>query len=200
LEVPASGYRDFFWWDNNGSLLFRSLAELPRFNNAHSSSIYSSLFVTSSLNFHVSRLSSTMGYFTPSLENYDSIQQTRTSPMKDLIRQHGPLVWKTYWGVYFGTLGAVFLGTQSGLLDPVRFLHRKEASSAISTMNLVTNFFQSHTWLSPYSAWIQSSPWLANFIVAWLVAEACEPLRIGITSVLVPILSKSQLEDKLSST
>ena len=121
------------------------------------------------------------------IELNDEQSQRNTSKTKKLIQKHGPLVWKTYWGVYFGTLGATFVGIQSGVFDPVRILWNNKSSSK----QLLSNFLQSHRRLSPYQSWIQSTPWLTNFVVAWLVAEALEPVRIAATSILVPILSSS---------
>ncbi|KAG7368091.1 DUF1279 domain containing protein [Nitzschia inconspicua] len=118
------------------------------------------------------------------------------SKIKRLIRENGPFVWKTYWGVYFGTLGATFLGIQCGIADPARFLQKMGVKS---TSDMLHIFFESHVRWSSFGGWIQSSPWMANLAVAWLVAEACEPVRIAATTILVPILLSRKEKERDSS-
>jgi hypothetical protein len=113
-----------------------------------------------------------------------------SSGMATLVRRNGPLVWKTYWGVYFGSLGAVFLGLQSGLVNPSGISLSARGGTSATTGDVLFNFLKSRPRLTPYSSWIKSHPMVANLAVAWLVTEACEPIRIGATCVLVPLLSR----------
>jgi hypothetical protein len=110
--------------------------------------------------------------------------------MKEFIQKHKHLVWEIHWGVYFIALGAAFFGLQSGTFDPALILWNNKRNS----QQLLSNFLQSHHKLSPYKSWIQSTPWLTNFVVAWWLAEALELVRIAATSILVPILSFSDEE------
>ena len=42
--------------------------------------------------------------------------------LTQLVERHGPLVWNTYWTIYFGTLGGLVVGIQSGYWNPLQFV------------------------------------------------------------------------------
>jgi hypothetical protein len=94
----------------------------------------------------------------------------------------------------------MFMGIQAGVLDPLlkRMIARRGGGGAadaagrqISTtpVEFAVNFMQKHRPLVPFAAWVKSSPWAANFVLAWLITETMEPLRIAATGALAPILA-----------
>ena len=133
----------------------------------------------------------------PEKEAKNSESNEHLSRTKQLVQKYGSLVWKTYWGVYFGALGGLFCGVQTGILDPLVLLGGG-GSSAANAAEYAVGFMQGHSWLAPYAPWVEKSPMIANFVLAWLIAEACEPLRIAATCALVPNIAarRTPKEDK----
>jgi hypothetical protein len=98
----------------------------------------------------------------------------------------------------------MFLGMQAGVVDPLlKWLIARQggdaptaaAAAAAGRQNSTTpvefavHFMQKRRMLAPYAARVKSSPWAANFVLAWLITETMEPLRIAATGALVPILA-----------
>jgi Protein of unknown function (DUF1279) len=106
-----------------------------------------------------------------------------------LCTGYGPLVWKTYWGVYFGTLGGLFIGVQSGVLNPLRVLSSTNSNTQ-TVSEYAAGFLQRHARVARYAPFVQNHPMVANFLVAFLIAEAFEPIRIATTAVLVPSIAR----------
>ena len=115
--------------------------------------------------------------------------------LTDLIKEHGPLVWNTYWGIYFGTLGALALGVQSGILNPLKLVRHASSSTTANGTKPMTVAEYAGTVLSKkprlarYAGYVRQHPTAANVFVAWIIAEAMEPIRIAATGVLVPVIA-----------
>jgi hypothetical protein len=115
-----------------------------------------------------------------------------------MVEKYGPFVWKTYCGLYFGTLGGAFLGVQWGVLgvqwgvmNPLlQWVAGKSGRPFSTPVEFAVNFLHSHRRLARYAVRVQSNPWAANLVLAFLITEATEPLRIACTGALVPILAK----------
>ena len=43
--------------------------------------------------------------------------------------------------------------------------------------------------LARYAEYVRQHPMAANLFVAWIIAEAMEPIRIAATGVLVPVIA-----------
>jgi Protein of unknown function (DUF1279) len=112
-----------------------------------------------------------------------------------LCKEYGPLVWNTYWGVYFGTLGGLFVGVQSGVLNPLRLLNTTSTNTQ-TVSEYAGSFLQRHARVARYAPFVQRHPMAANFLVAWLIAEALEPIRIATTGVLVPSIARRRNHEK----
>ena len=136
----------------------------------------------------------------------------KESKLKVLVKQYGSLVWKTYWGIYFGTLGTFFVGIQSGVLAGLvvkattsSFSAAASATASASSGSATTipqiayNFMISHSWLMPYAHYVQESPTIANFCVSFVMAEASEPIRILATCAVVPLLANHISTSRSSS-
>jgi hypothetical protein len=112
-----------------------------------------------------------------------------------LCKEYGPLVWKTYWGVYFGTLGGLFVGVQSGVLNPLRVL---SGTNTQTVSEYAAGFLQRHARVARYAPFVQSHPMAANFLVAFAIAEASEPIRIAATAILVPSIARRRKYENMS--
>jgi hypothetical protein len=123
------------------------------------------------------------------------VNQDPSKNIKLLVKQYGSLVWKTYWGVYFGALAGIFSGIQLGIMDPMVLMGK---GAGQSTAEFAAAFMEARSWLAPYAHWVKNSPFFANFVLAWLMDEASEPLRIATTCALVPALARRTKYQKRS--
>jgi hypothetical protein len=113
-----------------------------------------------------------------------------------MIRQYGPVFIGTYATVYFTTLGTLFLGIDSGLLDPANLLHMLQGTVAEggetpkSTVHMVVNILEHYSWTAPYAPIVEKNPHVANLAVAWIAIKFTEPIRLAFTLAIVPRLAR----------
>ena len=66
------------------------------------------------------------------------------------------------------TLGGLFLGVQSGILDPVvlfGWFGHADAGETKNTVQLVVDFMNDHTLTQPYAELVERNPAMANLAV-----------------------------------
>jgi Protein of unknown function (DUF1279) len=115
-----------------------------------------------------------------------------------MLRKYGPVFIGTYGCVYFTTLGLLFSGVQSGLLDPLVLFSWLGASSdaggdaetAKSTVHLVVEWMEHHDITKPYAPTIEKHPAFANLAVAWIAVKFTEPVRLAVALTLTPRVSR----------
>ena len=111
--------------------------------------------------------------------------------LREMVQKYGKIFVVTYFAIYFGTLGGLYLGIESGVLDPAYVLSwvSKEAD-AKSTVQVVTSIMDHYSWTRPYVATVESNPQVAHLAVAWIAVKFTEPVRLGTTVAIVPRLSR----------
>lgn len=113
-----------------------------------------------------------------------------------MLRKYGPVFIGTYGCVYFTTLGLLFSGVQSGLLDPLVLFSWLGASSdgdaetAKSTVHLVVEWMEQHDITKPYAPTIEKHPAFANLAVAWIAVKFTEPVRLAVALTITPRVSR----------
>lgn len=115
-----------------------------------------------------------------------------------MFQKYGPVFVGTYLSVYFGTLGLLFGGVQSGVLDPVvlfGWLGQEGAladgsTETASTVHLVVEFMENHDFTKPYAGYIEQNPAFANLAVAWIAVKFTEPIRLGVALTITPRVSR----------
>lgn len=178
--------------DHNGAHCNPDLPLLSTFPNMmiwNSSPSKANMLSTTS-SFYEKPIASIIGPVTHGVDDKNPATATVTSrsrSMPELCKEYGPLVWNTYWGVYFGTFGSLALSVQSGILNPLRLVG---GTSHQTVSDCAVGFLQKHAKLSRYAPYVQRHPAAANYLVAWLITEALEPVRIVATGVLVPVIAK----------
>lgn len=135
--------------------------------------------------------------------------------ISSMIREYGPVFIGTYIACYFTTLGLLFAGVQSGVLDPVVLFHwlgqtaadtaastatsaatgsiteaEATAAAATSTVQLVVDFLGSHDFTKPYAPYIEKNPAVANLAVAWIAVKFTEPVRLAASVTLTPRVAR----------
>jgi Protein of unknown function (DUF1279) len=112
----------------------------------------------------------------------------------EMIKLYGPVFIGTYASVYLTTLGLLFTGVESGVLDPVSIIgmiHSSESTTeTLSTVDFVLNFMNKYTMTQPYTYIIQDYPSAANFAIAWIAVKFTEPVRLGIALSVTPRVAR----------
>lgn len=112
-----------------------------------------------------------------------------------MLRKYGPVFVGTYGAVYFTTLGLLFCGVQSGLLDPLVLFSwlggtPDESAAAKSTVHLVVEWMEQHTITKPYAGLVERHPAGANLAVAWIAVKFTEPIRLAVALTLTPRVAR----------
>ena len=117
--------------------------------------------------------------------------------MKTMLQQYGPVFVGTYGTLYLSTLALFFVGVESGTLDPVllfQWLGQTQdpsgGTAAESTVDLVVEFMQNHTWTQPYAHVMEKNPSVANLAVAWIAVKFTEPIRLALSVAVTPRLAR----------
>lgn len=122
-------------------------------------------------------------------------RQTARAGAKSLggmIKLYGPVFLGTYFSVYFATLGTLFVGVESGVLDPVSLFSMIGGSAAESknTVDFVVDFMQHHTLTEPYAHFFEKNPQFANLAVAWITVKFTEPVRLAVSAAITPKIAR----------
>ena len=109
-----------------------------------------------------------------------------------MMKTYGPVFIGTYLSVYAMTLGSLYVGVESGVLDPVTILgyitgnHEEARSSA----EVVAEMLEHYTITEPFAEMVREKPPVANFAIAWVTTKFTEPMRLGLTAVVVPRVAR----------
>jgi len=108
-----------------------------------------------------------------------------------MIQQYGPVFVGTYATVYLSTLGLLFAGVESGALDPVvLFQWLGQSNESASTVQLVVDFMENHSFTRPYAHLIEKNPSVANLAVAWIAVKFTEPIRLAVSFAVTPRVAR----------
>lgn len=119
--------------------------------------------------------------------------RTGAKGLSGMMRKYGPVFVGTYLGVYLTTLGSLFAGVQSGLLDPAYLFSlfgHVDAGETVNTVDLVVNWMKHTSFTEPYAPWMEERPYLANFAVSWIAVKFTEPIRMPVAIGLTPRVSR----------
>jgi hypothetical protein len=83
------------------------------------------------------------------------------------------------------------------VLKPLGLLGRNGGGTTMESVSAyAANFMRKHARLAPYASRLERNPDVANLMVAWLIAEASEPLRIAATGALVTLIARQRGQAK----
>jgi len=110
----------------------------------------------------------------------------------EMLQQYGPVFVGTYMSVYFISWGLLFVGMDSGLLDPVQIMGYigGGVEEGKSTVHVVVEYMEKYAWTKPYAATVEKNPHFANLAVAWVTNKFTEPVRLLFTMAVVPKLAR----------
>eukprot|EP00567_Pseudictyota_dubia_P010439 CAMPEP_0197443204 /NCGR_PEP_ID=MMETSP1175-20131217/9006_1 /TAXON_ID=1003142 /ORGANISM="Triceratium dubium, Strain CCMP147" /LENGTH=331 /DNA_ID=CAMNT_0042973801 /DNA_START=152 /DNA_END=1147 /DNA_ORIENTATION=- len=125
---------------------------------------------------------------------------------RDLFKKYGWTFVGTYFAIYWTTVAAIFAGIDSGLIDPATVMgyvkdwgmsavpgDEPNAASAAAdvedtknTVDMIATYLEKYEWTSRYAESVRENPHTANFGLAWFATKFTEPIRLGMSFVLVP--------------
>lgn len=110
----------------------------------------------------------------------------------EMIQRYGPVFIGTYLGIYVTTLGTLYIGVESGVLDPAYIMSwvAEEGETSKSTVQFVTEFLEHYSWTKQYAPMVEKHPGGANLGVAWIATKLTEPLRLGASALVVPRIAR----------
>ena len=109
-----------------------------------------------------------------------------------MMKAYGPVFIGSYLTIYGITLGSLYLGVESGVMDPVTTLgyltgnHEEARSSAV----VVAELLEKYTITEPFADTVKQKPALANFAIAWVSTKFTEPFRLAATAAVVPRVAR----------
>ena len=127
-----------------------------------------------------------------------------------MVQKYGLTFFFAYFGLYFITLGSLFAGIDSGLLDPASVMSavewipgmpggEGEAEAPKSIAEVIARYMTRYHWSRPYAESVMNNPHFANFGVAWLAAKLTEPVRLAIAVPLTPKIHKALGRDEVGN-
>ena len=116
-----------------------------------------------------------------------------------MMKAYGPVFAGVHVSLYFATIAGLFVGVDSGLLDPVYLINllgnadtsaTGVATETKNTVDVVVEWMQAHTWTQGLAPVIERNPHFASFAVAWITVKFTEPIRLPISLFLTPRLAR----------
>jgi len=105
--------------------------------------------------------------------------------VKELWSSYGYVALGTYFGIYLATLSSIFL-----CLDYDIFNAASVGLDPAEAVNKVCNLIERTTGYTSVPEYIKQYPKLGTFAVAWVMTKFTEPIRAGVTLVIVPRIAK----------
>ncbi|GFH55272.1 hypothetical protein CTEN210_11748 [Chaetoceros tenuissimus] len=132
--------------------------------------------------------------------------------VKDMMQTYGSTFITTYLSVYVGTLGIMYLGLDTGLIDPISItqfelpwhthtitddgeLCMEDTENVDSAALFVANFMKQFPWTAPYADLVISKPNLAKLGLAWVATKFSEPIRLPIAIAITRQIKKDVVVD-----
>ena len=125
--------------------------------------------------------------------------------VRDMIQKYGFTFLGTYFGLYFGTLGALFAGIDSGLLDPAAVMDSVswipgihigvgdggDGEGTKKTVDIIVELMQKYDFTRQYADAVANNPHMANLGIAWIATKFTEPIRLGLSLAVVPRIHRA---------
>jgi hypothetical protein len=103
-----------------------------------------------------------------------------------LLKAYGPVAIGFYASMYVGTLSGIFYGLDHDIFYASTFGFEPQAavSKVVDYMDLLP--FE----VGDFKVYVQANPRVGTFALAWVMAKFTEPVRLGVTVLVVPRFAK----------
>lgn len=134
------------------------------------------------------------------------------SSATELVRKYGWTFIGTYGSIYLFTLGSLFVGVDSGLIDPtiltdIQFPWTAAPSEGLenaatvddtctdkkdgrTAVQLLASYLETFEFTKPYARVVEENVHLSNLAIAWVATKITEPIRLAMTVAILPRVSK----------
>lgn len=130
-------------------------------------------------------------------EKKDQLEPVKPT-FRSMVRKYGPIFVGTYLTVYVSTWASLFAGIESGLLDPAYILsfftsstHGADGETVLTTADLILEVLNKYSWTQPAVPFVEKYPSVANLAVAWIATKPTEPIRFGVTVMVLPRVARA---------
>ena len=135
------------------------------------------------------------------------VAKTSVTSMRGIIKKYGWTFIGTYLGVYFATLGTLFVSIDSGLIDPMTITSielpwhssggAEESMSADkddfdSGVEFISSYMKKFPWTAPYADIALKNPHMTNLALAWIAVKFTEPIRLPLSLGIVRKIAKDK--------
>jgi len=112
----------------------------------------------------------------------------------EMLLRYGPVFVGFYASLYCVTFGSLYIGIDSGLLDPATLMGYLSSESegmeeSRTTAQLVVDYLNHYSWTKPAVPILEKNPHFANLAVTWVTTKLTEPIRLVVTVAVVPRLA-----------
>jgi hypothetical protein len=109
-----------------------------------------------------------------------------------MMKKYGPVFFATYMGVYVSTVGGLYLGVESGALDPAQMLDwiTGNQEETRSSAEVVAEILGKYRLTQDFAEICLEKPHVANLAIAWVATKFTEPLRLAFTAAIVPRIAR----------
>ena len=113
-----------------------------------------------------------------------------------MMRAYGPIFFYIHVSLYTAVLAGLFVGVDSGILDPVYLMSlignsaAQGATETKNTVDFVVEWMQNHSYTQGMAPFVERNPHFASLAVAWIVVKFTEPIRLPISLFLTPRVSR----------
>jgi len=127
-----------------------------------------------------------------------------------MVQKYGRTFVGAYASVYFITLGTLFGGIDSGIIDPSTLsnievpwhiaddgsLGPTDKDDFDSGVQYVASLLKKFKWSEPYADTVVKNPHLANLAIAWIATKLTEPIRFALSLAIVRSIKKESPHPK----
>lgn len=109
-----------------------------------------------------------------------------------MMKKYGPVFFVTYMGVYVSTVAGLYVGVESGVMDPTQILdyitgnHEENKTSA----EVIADILGKYRLTEGFADTCLEKPRIANLAIAWFATKFTEPIRLAFTASIVPRIAR----------
>jgi hypothetical protein len=104
---------------------------------------------------------------------------------KDLLKKYGFIGVATYLSIYVSTLGFIFTSLEYDLFNAATF-----GLDPAELIKKVCSLIENYTGNTSVPHYIMNNPTVGTFAIAWVMTKFTEPIRLGVTLLVLPKVAK----------
>jgi Protein of unknown function (DUF1279) len=115
----------------------------------------------------------------------DKLKEKPKNIVKEMMSKYGYVAIGTYLSVYLLTLGSIFTALDFDIFNAATF-----GLDPLHMIKKVCDLIENTTGNTSIPAYINKNPTVGTFAIAWIMTKFTEPVRLGLTILIVPKVSR----------